>query len=110
MVRARRLRDLMILSRKRHLPAVMALPISDWSMLLGARRKGAQRSTTNCEEPGGIKDCDNANGDGALAKGSNPQSELLRLFDALYGSEAAVVNGFFRTAACETQYRMSELR
>jgi hypothetical protein len=96
MVRTRRLRDLMILSRKRHLLAVMALLVRNWGTLLWTRPKGTQRHTADGEEPHGIEDRDDGNGDSALAEGSNPQSELLIAFDEIYDSEVAVVNLLFK--------------
>ena len=97
MVRAGRLRGLMILSRKRYLPAVMALPVRNWGPLLWTRPKGTQRRTADGEEPSSIEDRDDGNGDGALTESSSRQCELLMLFDGIYGSEVAIVNLFLET-------------
>jgi hypothetical protein len=76
-VRARRLRELMILSRKRRLPAVVALLVRNWGSPLWTRRKGTKHRTADGKEPGGIEDRDDGDGYSALAKRSNPQAGLL---------------------------------
>jgi hypothetical protein len=93
----------MILSRKRRLPVVMALLVRNWGTLLWTRPKGTQGRTADGEEPGGIENRDDGNGDSALAEGSNHQSELLILFDEIYDSEVAVVNLFFKICSSRTR-------
>jgi hypothetical protein len=109
-VRAGRLRGLMILSRKRYLPSVMALPVRNWGPPLWTRAKGTQGRTADAKEPSGIENRHDGNGDGALAESSNPHSELLMLLNGIYGYEVAVVNrsSLFPTSRHNTGSALSE--